>query len=238
MQRRYKIELMLAIMMAVTISALAVYVSLPRQAGSVSIFQKGLSPQMTTLNDAQGVSSANEIQQWTSENIQGEMHMGSFESTVEGLNVLTSNFGGIVLSLNMAYDNELWTGTLDCNIPTENVTSFTFNVRQLISANGTVTHIAITTTETIVNQTTQAEQQFSSVTIGIREVSGGAPPVMEQLGVAVPWLVTGLEWVGEALIIGVPLCFVSLGIVMLLDRGIIPIWKKQLKSNDKEKTAS
>jgi hypothetical protein len=166
------------------------------------------------------------------------MHKGSFESTVESLDALTSNFGGIISSLNMAYDNELWTGTLDCNIPTENVTPFTFNVRRLISANGTVTHIGITTTETLVNQTTPAEQQFSTVTIGLREVSGGTSPVMEQLGVAVPWLVTGLEWIGEALIIGVPLCFVSLGIVMIFDRGIIPAWKRQLRGRNAEKIAS
>jgi len=238
MKKRYKSQLVIAILMAAAISALVIYASLTKQGDNFSIPERGLSPQMATSVNTEGTSSVDEIQRWTSENIQGEMHKGSFESTVESLDALTSDFGGIISSSNMAYDNELWTGTLDCNIPTENVTTFTFNVRRLISVNGTVTHIDITTTETLVNQTTLAEQQLSTVTIGLQEVSGGTSPVMEQLGVAVPWLLTGLEWIGEALIIGVPLCFVSLGIVMIFDRGIIPAWKRQLRARSTDKLAS
>jgi hypothetical protein len=229
MKKKIKIELVSAIIMAVVISALAIYANLPKQADNFFIPQRGLSPQTLSSNSA-------EIQQSVSENIRGEMRTGSFEPTVEGLKTLTFNFGGIIPYLSMSYDGGLWSGTLNCNVPTENVTPFTFKVRQLISLNGTVTHIAITTTETIVNQTMPAEQQFSSVNIGLREVSGGASPAMDQLGAAVPWLITGLVWVGEGLIVGVPLCFVSLGIVVLLDRGIVPAWKKQLKGRSMEKT--
>jgi hypothetical protein len=235
MKKKIKIELVFAIIMAVVISALAIYANLPKQADNLSISQRGLSPQTLTSNNPQGSNGAG-IQQSVSENIQGEMRTGSFESTVEGLKTLTFDFGGIIPYLSMSYDGGLWSGTLDCNVPTENVTSFTFTVRQLISVNGTVTHIAITTTEAIMNQTIPAEQQFSSVSIGLREVSGGASPAMDQLGAAVPWLVTGLVWVGEGLIVGVPLCFVSLGIVVLLDRGIVPAWKKELKGRSMEKT--
>jgi len=42
-------------------------------------------------------------------------------------------------------------------------------------------------------------------------------------------LTTALVWIAEGLIIGMPLCFASLGIVILVNRGIIPLWKNTLK---------
>jgi hypothetical protein len=38
----------------------------------------------------------------------------------------------------------------------------------------------------------------------------------------------------------VPLCFASLGVVVLVDRGIIPVWKKQFRNRSmaKERTES
>jgi hypothetical protein len=38
-------------------------------------------------------------------------------------------------------------------------------------------------------------------------------------------------WIAQGLIFGLPLCFVSLGIVLLFNRGIIPLWKNLLKTS-------
>ncbi len=238
MKRRIKIELAFAIILAVAISVSAVYTSMLGRVDNFGFSPRGLSPETMTTNNLHGLSGTDGIQQSVSENIQGEMRKGSFESTVESLGILTSGFGGMVPYLSMAYDNELWSGTLNCKVPTENVTSYTFAVRELISANGTVTHIAISVTETKVNQTGQPEEQLSEVSIGLREVSGGGSPIMDQLGGGVPWLFTGLVWVAEGLIVGVPLCFVCLGVVVMVDRGIIPAWKKQLKGKTTDKATS
>jgi hypothetical protein len=221
MKKRIKMELTFAAAMAIAVATLAVYTSLPRQ-GENSYSSLG-EPSIQSYG-------ANVVQQNVQEDIEGQLKKGSFEVIVENLRTLVVNCGGTVPYLNMAYDNELWAGTMDCNVPTENVTSFTFAVRQLISTNGKVTHIAITVTETTMNQTQPPQEQFSQVSIGLQEVSETTPAIMDQLGAAVPWLVTGLTWVAEGLIVGVPLCFVSLGVVMILDRGIIPAWRRQLKS--------
>jgi len=115
------------------------------------------------------------------------------------------------------------------------VTQFTFDVRQVIGDHGKVTHIGITITEVEVNQTGQAEEQLSKISMNLREVSSEQSPLVNQIGSVVPWLITGLVWIAEGLIIGLPLCFVSLGIVLLVSRGIIPAWKKQLKGKTPKK---
>jgi hypothetical protein len=70
------------------------------------------------------------------------------------------------------------------------------------------------------------------------EHAGDSSPLVDQLGGIVPVLTTGLVWIAEGLIVGVPLCFASLGVVVLVDRGIIPVWKKQLRNRSvaKERT--
>jgi len=231
-------ELALAIVMAIMLSALTVYVNQPRP-------QEGFSSvaRLNSLSNAvqsERLPSSTEVQQVVRENIEGELAKGSFETVVKTLKNITYGYGGIIPNLNMIYENELWTGTLDCKIPTENVASFTFDVRQFISANGKVTHISVSITETVVNQTGLFEKPLSEVSIGLKESAdgGGETPIMSQLRTVVSWLFTGLVWIAQGLIIGVPLCFVSLGIVVLADRGIIPAWRKLLKGKNLSKTAA
>ncbi len=230
-------ELALAIVMAIILSALTVYVNQPRPpektVGSSASFSGAALSGRTS-------STTTEVQQVVRENIEGELAKGSFETVVKTLKNLTYGYGGIIPNLNMIYENELWTGTLDCKIPTENVASFTFDVRQFISANGKVTHISVTITETVVNQTGLLEKPLSEVSIGLKESAdgGGETPIMSQMKTVASWLLTGLAWIAQGLIIGVPLCFVSLGIVVLADRGIIPAWRKLLKGKNLSKTAA
>ena len=228
-------ELALAIVMAIIFSALTVYVNQPRPQERFSSAARLNS--LSNAAQSERLPSSTEVQQTVRENIEGELAKGSFETVVKTLKNLTYGYGGIIPNLNMIYENELWTGTLNCKIPTENVASFTFDVRQFISANGKVTHISVTITETIVNQTGLLEKPLSEVSIGLKESAdgGGETPIMSQMKTVVSWLFTGLAWIAQGLIIGVPLCFVSLGIVVLADRGIIPAWRKMLKGKNTSK---
>ena len=225
MKRKLKIELVLATMMTVTISFFTAYVNQPKPVES------GVRPLSSESYSYTGSGSSPYalFQQSVWEDIQGELRKGSFETVVEGLRNVTFQYAGSVPFLNMLYENELWSGKVNCKVPTENVTSYTFEVRHLISENGKVTHISISITETEVNQTVK---QMSTISIGIKETANIESPIVNQLGAVVPWLVTSLVWIAEGLIIGVPLCFVSLGIVMMIDRGIVPAWRRQFKGRN------
>jgi hypothetical protein len=222
LSKKIKIEAASAAVMATILLVCAAYFNQPRSEDGGYSF----------LLSASETSQRNyfSTQQVISENVQGELKSGSFEVVVTSLKNLTYYYDGKMPYLNMLYADGLWHGDMNCKIPTENVTAFTFDVRQLISAHGKVTRISISVTETETNQTGEDEQQLSTVTIGLKEVAEGSSPIMNQIGIAIPYLVTSLVWVAQGLIIIVPLSFVCLGIVMLVNRGIIPAWKKQFRN--------
>lgn len=228
-----KMELVLAVIMAIGLSFLAVYVNQPKPVRYLPVSPQGM---LGGIQSGEGYVS--EVEQIVNEDVQGELRRGSFETVVEGLKNLAFNYSGRVPYLDIVYENELWRGRLNCKVPTENVTSFTFDVRQLISEHGKVTHISISVTEVEVNPTDgQSEEPLSNVSIRLKEIGEGTSPIISQIGSIVPWLVTGLVWIAQGLIIGLPLCFVSLGVVLIIDRGIIPVWKRQFKGRTLNKTA-
>lgn len=228
MKRKMKVELMSAVAVAATLGLLAVYAGLPRRPEPFPAYLSKAGLSVDKLQEAFGGSS--QPTQVVSENIQGELRKGEFETTVQGVKDLASVYGGRVPALHMGYDNDAWSGTLTCKVPTENVTSFTFDVRKLVNDHGKVTHISIDVSEVEVNQTQAAETPLSEVSMYLYEQAGGASPLVDQLGGIVPVLTTGLVWITEGLIVGVPLCFASLGVVVLVDRCVIPLWKKQLRN--------
>jgi hypothetical protein len=227
LNRRVRIELSAAIIMTIALTSLAVYVNRPKRAW--------FSPEErreAMLMSKWGLSSGSEYVQVYTENINGELKEGSFETVVEGVMNLTSFHGGRIPDLNVLYENDIWVGTIKSKIPTENVTLFTFDARELISKHGKVTYISTSVTETVVNETQPYQESLSEVSLSLRENEGVGIelPIISQIGSVVPWLVTSLVWIAQGLIIGVPLCFVSLGIVVLINRGIVPAWKKQFRS--------
>jgi hypothetical protein len=231
--RKMKIELVAAIIMTVALSSFTAYVNRPQESSWESFSGESAearSAHREALQSTWGLG-VSEVQQVITENVQGELRKGTFETVIKGLKNVTSSYEGRIPYLKMLYENEIWTGTLNCKIPTANVDSFTFDARRLIDKHGKVTHISISVTETIVNETQYTEEPLSDVSINLHENAGGTDlSFLSQVGAVVPWLVTSLVWVVQGLIIGLPLCFVSLGIVMIVNRGIIPIWKKQFKS--------
>jgi len=230
-----KLELAFAILMALAIGSLVIYASLPQNPDRVFV-----SNIRSAREYNPSASQAAPIQQIITENIQGQLRKGEFELTVEGLKNTTLVYGGRISSLHMAYDNDLWTGTLECKLPTDNVTWFTFEVRRLVNAHGKITHILIDVNEVEVNVTQSSEIPLSDISIYLQEYVEGSSPFMNQLGAIVPLLTTSLLWIAEALVMAVPLCFACLGVVLIVNRGIIPIWKRQFKFKDatKEKAQS
>jgi hypothetical protein len=226
---KMKMEIASAVVMAIGLLAFAVYVNQPR-----SEWRSGSS---MTLEQMKGSYAQVSTQQVITEDVQGELKAGSFEVVIKSLRNLTYYYDGKMPYLTMLYETGLWHGSTNCKIPTENVTTFTFDVRQLISTYGKVKRISISVIEVETNQTGQNEQSISTVTIGLAEVTEGDSPIISQIGIVVPWLGTSLAWVAEGLIIMVPLSFVCLGIIVLVDRGIIPLWKKQFRSRGVNKVS-
>jgi hypothetical protein len=221
-----KLELVLAILMTVTIASLVIYGSLPKAQDSGTTLYVTDAKSALWWSSIQGGST----QQIITENIQGELRKGEFETTVEGLKNITLDYGGRIPNLHMAYDNELWSGTLKCKLPTDNVTWFTFEVRKLVNDHGKVTHILIDVDEVEVNQTQTPETPLSDISIYLQEYVEGSSPFMNQLGAVVPLLTTGLLWIAEGLIVAVPLSFACFGVVLIVSRGILPVWKRQFRN--------
>ncbi len=232
MKRQIKLEMVLAILMTVTIVSLVIYVSLPKaQDSGFTLFVTDAKSRSAPA--FQGTST----QQIITENIQGQLRKGEFETTVEGLKNITMVYGGRIPNLHMAYDNELWSGTVKCKLPTDNVTWFTFEVRKLVNDHGKVTHVLIDVNEFELNQTETPETPLSDVSIYLQEYVEGSSPFVDQLGAVVPLLATGLLWIAEGLIVGVPLCFVCFGVVLIVNRGIVPVWKRQFKKSPVKEVA-
>ncbi|MGQ9640658.1 MAG: hypothetical protein ACUVUF_00850 [Candidatus Bathycorpusculaceae bacterium] len=116
-----------------------------------------------------------------------------------------------------------------CKVPPSNVTSFTFSARAIIDANGTVTYINISVEEVNASQE-QQETTFSTINFNFKE----SKP-QTGTGISLPLepvtriLSTSLLWIAQGLAVGVPLFFASLGVVLFVGRGLIPLWKNALK---------
>jgi hypothetical protein len=177
----------------------------------------------------QSVSVTETQQKVVSETIEGQIEKGAFELVVNKLEALTDELGGYVDSLQMTYENQAWSAYMTCNVPSLNVTSFTFNGRAIINSNGTVTFISISV-EHLETRQQGRENASSTVNFNLSEVipqSPGNPGA--SLGPILSTLTTSLWWIAQGVIIGLPLCFASLGIVLLASRGLIPLWKNMLK---------
>lgn len=180
-----------------------------------------------------GSPSSTEGQQYSkvvSETIKGELNRGTFEGVIGGLEVLTDYMEGYVKSLHMTYQDRIWSGVMICKVPPTSVTSFTFSARAIIEANGTVTYINISIESINASQQNQ-ESTYSTINLYLKEIKpeNGKNEILSSIASALPILTTSLVWIAEGLIIGVPLCFASLGIIILVNRGIVPLWKNMLK---------
>jgi hypothetical protein len=178
---------------------------------------------------AQGSQSRYQL---ITETIEGELDRGTFEDAVNRLTILTEEKNGYVKSLRMTYADGAWAGQIICKVPPANVTSFTFGARAIIDANGTVTYINISIEDVNASQPTQ-ENAFSTIDLNLKETKPSIVGIGASLESVLGILSTSLLWIAQGLIVGILLCFTSLGIVLLVNRRIIPLWKNLLKSSRK-----
>jgi hypothetical protein len=224
-----KKEVVLAVALCLSITIFVIYSNMK---GAEKYYYPMENLEARMLSETYGLSSSmgSPYSKIFSETIDGELDVGAFEQVVSTLEVLTENVGGYVKSLYMTYRDEVWSGTMVSKVPTENVTSFTFAAREIIDANGTVIYINISVESVNASQFDE-EGKYSTINFNLREVKmkNGENQVIAAIASILPILTTSLVWVAQGLIIGVPLCFASLGIVLLVNRGIIPLWKGMLK---------
>jgi hypothetical protein len=223
-------EIVLGVILSTFVMSFAVYSSVKNAEERRATMY--LRAQKADLN-SYGTTSTLGSQPYTqlvSEVIEGDLNKGTFESVVGELEILTEETAGYVKSLHMTYEEGVWSGVMICKVPPTNVTSFTFGARGIIDANGTVTYINISVESVNASEQTE-ENAYSTINFNLKEVKqeSGKNEIIASITSAFPILATGLVWVAEGLIIAVPLCFASLGVVMLVNRGIIPLWKNTLK---------
>lgn len=185
---------------------------------------------LNSKESAQHSASVTETQpKLISETIEGEIERGAFELVVNKLEVLTEEMEGYVKSLQMTYQNQAWSGFMICKVPSSNVTSFTFGARAIIDDNGTVTYINISVEYL---EESQQGQENASSTINFNLIEDKPESKVElgaSLGPILSILETSLWWIAQGVIIGLPLCLASLGIILLVSRGLVPLWKNVLK---------
>jgi hypothetical protein len=170
--------LAVAAIMAVGISILSAYVNRPDRSNSYLYVRSAEQSRSGQSN----IRPTSEAQQIVTENIQGELRKGSFETVVQSLRSLVYSQNGSIPVLNMGFDNDVWSGSMNCKVPTKNVAVFTFGARQLIVDNGRVTNIDINVVEQTVSQTGQPETPMSEITIGLRESLEGYCSYSESAG--------------------------------------------------------
>ncbi len=223
-----KREMGSALVLTVFVGTLAVYMNfyVGERAGHYGAMPQSLD----SLKALQGWSGGDDERvKEMSETIQAELEKGTFKGVVTQLEALTEEKAGFVYSEYMTYGDGLWSGEMVSKIPQRNMTSFVFETESIISANGTVIAITVSVKD-VTGKYTGVEVPYATVTMVLNEFAGAKPPEpFVQVWSVVPLLVTGLVWIAEGLIMGVPLCFVSLGVVLLVKRGIIPVWERQLR---------
>jgi hypothetical protein len=225
-------EIYVAIILSALVALLTIYSSVRNEEPRFS----SLLSKSGSTNQASSLDQGFQYSQVITETIEGELNRGTFEDAVNKLQILTEQKEGYVKSLRMTYTEKAWSGQMICKLPPTNVTSFAFSVRAIIEANGTVTYINISIENVNASQLTP-EDAYSTVNLNLKEKPENGAAIQIPLGPVLSFLATSLLWIGEGLIVGIPLSFASLGIVILVNRGIVPLWKNTLKKTGQPRQA-
>ena len=220
-------ELLAALIICVALLGASVYVNMPKTSpgyyGSPlqpsdlrgESFPQFLPQPESTLEDGR----IKDIRHW----IRGELIRGRFEQVLLAVEEKTAEYGGYVYSEQMTYADDLWTGEIVSRIPQNTSTAFVFEVRQTISDNGRV--VSITTSIRDITGTVGTSEEKPHATVGVTLVEISDQPIAGTPIIAgvIPYLSTFFTWVVTGIIIGLPTYFTLLGIVLLIDRALIPI---------------
>jgi len=172
-----------------------------------------------------------DIRQW----IRGELKNGTFEEVVMSIEEETESLGGYIDSEDVTFTDDLWSGEIVSKIPQNNSLQFVFKVRNFISTNGKVVSITTNIRDVTPPADTTIEKPLATIRVTLREVlekpsQPGLPPIeFPFLAAVVPYLGTFFMWVITGVIIGLPTYFTVLGIVLLINRALIPLASKLFK---------
>ncbi len=227
-----KKEVGVAVALGITIAIFSVFYNLaPQRDDSFGLsLQFGLSRSRESGSALMSASLQERIRIMDAD-IQGKLKVGTFEAVVPFIEALTREKGGFIVTESMIFKDGLWRGEIVSKLPPTNASSFTIETRQKIDENGWVVTIEIDIREFTPSQNATDVEQYSTIKTFLSEEfeeEKDTPEPVIQLMSVFPIVVTGLVWVAEGLIVGVPLCFASLGVVMLIKRVIIPLWRKEL----------
>ncbi len=165
-----------------------------------------------------------DIKHW----INGELKKGMFSYVIIKIEDETEVLGGYVYSEDLMYSDGLWHGEIVSRIPQNKSARFVFKVEELITANGTV--IAITTRIRDISETSSPQETpYATIWVILAEIGekqGFELPVIPQIA---PYLNTFFVWMATGVILGLPTYFTILGIVLLIDRALLPATIKLLK---------
>ena len=221
-------EILAAVILGTVVALSVLYVSVKNEERYSGFFSLKSRSSEGRYRASPSIGGTQQNSKLISETIEGELKRGAFEYVVDELEILTEEMDGYVKSLRMTYQEKAWTGFMICKVPPSNVTSFTFNARETIDKNGTVTYINISVESVEQGQ----ESAYSTINFRLMEVKpGNGVEIGASLTPVLSILTTSLWWLAQGLIVGIPLCFASLGVVILVNRGIIPLWKNTLKKS-------
>lgn len=224
-------ELTVALIICIVLVGASVYANVVTQhpasfsgflGGGSSISRENFA---TATQEESADQRIKDIKQW----INAELTKGKFKEVVRGIEALTEEQGGYVYSEDLTYADEVWNGELVSRIPQDNTTDFIFNMEDLIAKNGKV--ISITTSIRDITGTigTSEQKPHATIRVTLTEISGKiiiGLPIIEGI---TPFLSTFFTWVVSGIIIGLPAYFTVLGIVLLIDRALLPILNKLFK---------
>jgi hypothetical protein len=224
-----KKEVGIAIALTLAIAALSIFYNTAPERDSFRYSSAISGSELSSLKDAYSFGSTERVQ-IVDANILGKLQKGRFEMVVPSIEALTREKGGYIVTEQLTFEDGLWSGEIVSKLPSPNASAFTIGIRQKIDEYGEVVLIQIDIREFTVSENVTGDEQYSTIKTLLNEEleEGGTIEPVGQLFSALPVLVTGLVWIGGGLIIGVPLCIISLGIVVLIKRVIIPLWKKEL----------
>jgi len=206
--------------------------STPKERSSPADFtqQYGLSKPTTQTTPVED-ERIRDIRQW----IKGELKNGTFEEVVMSVEEETESLGGYIDSEDVTFTEDLWSGEIVSKIPQNNSLQFVFKVRSLISTNGKVVSITTNIKDITPPAGVTIEKPLATIRITLREVfEKPSQPVLAHiefpfLAAIVPYLGTFFTWVITGVVIGLPAYFTILGIVLLIDRALLPIANKLFK---------
>lgn len=226
-------ELAAALIVCVVLVGASIYVNMPKTSpeyygalqpleGLKGAFAPQSLPQTETgLDDAR----IRDIRHW----IKGELVKGEFEEVLLAIEEKTDEYGGYVYSEDMTFTNDLWIGEVVSRIPQNKSTVFVFQVRRVISENGKV--VSITTSIRDITGTVGASEQkpHATIRVTLAEISDKPANGIPIIAGILPYLSTFFTWVVSGVVIGLPAYFTLLGVVLLIDRALIPVANKLFK---------